>query len=66
MFSIGDRSFILVVDGEIDSTTKDWNDMRDYCSETGKRGEVFLLESKIPLGGSLNQIVTSTSFFGKI
>jgi hypothetical protein len=66
MFNVSSRTFILVIDGEIDSTTKDWNDMRDYCSETGKQGDVFLLESKIPLGGSVNNISTSTSFFGKI
>jgi hypothetical protein len=40
--------------------------MRDYCSETGKQGEVFLVENVIPLGGSINNISTSTSFFGKI
>jgi len=60
------RSFILVINNEIDAKTNDWNDMRDYCSETGKQGDVFLLESKIPLGGSVNNISTSTSFFGKI
>jgi hypothetical protein len=51
---------------EIDTVAKDWNEMRDYCSETGKNGHVYVMETVIPFGGKLDEITSSTRFFGKI
>jgi hypothetical protein len=66
MRNLTEKTFILMINNEIDAIAKSWNDMRDYCSETGKRGEVHLLESVIPLGGNLGGIKTDIKFFGKI
>ena len=60
------RQFILMQENQIDSVAKDWNDMRDYCSETGKNGHVYIRETVIPFGGKLDEITTQTRYFGKI
>jgi len=41
--------------------------MRDYCSETGKRGDVYVLENMIPLGGKIENISPAqVKLFGSI
>jgi len=66
MLSTVKRNFILMQNDEIDTVAKDWNEMRDYCSETGKNGHVYVMETVIPFGGKLDEITSSTRFFGKI
>jgi hypothetical protein len=61
------KKFFMLVDNEgIDAVTNSWNDMRDYCSETGKTGKVYVVENKIPFGGKVEDITTVTNFFGDI
>jgi hypothetical protein len=66
MLTTTQKSFILVNGDGIDSVAKSWNDMRDYCSETGKTGKVYVVENKIPFGGKVEDIKTVTNFFGDI
>lgn len=66
MLSTKQRSFILVIDQEIDAVTNDWNNMRDYCSETGKRGQVYEVSVHIPFGGSMDEVITTKKYFGAI
>lgn len=66
MFSTTQKSFILVINQEIDAVANDWNNMRDYCSETGKRGQVYVVETNIPFGGNVVDIVTTKKYFGEI
>jgi len=60
------RNFILLCNSQIEAVTADWNGMRDYCSETGKRGDVFVVETAIPFGGKMSEVSTQTKFFGEI
>lgn len=60
------RTFVLLVNNEIVATAKDWNGMRDYCSETEKRGQVFVVETIIPFGGAVTDIVTTKKYFGEV
>ncbi len=67
MRNLTEKTFILTINGEIEAITRDWNDMRDYCSETGKRGDVYVLENVIPLGGKIENISPAqVKFFGSI
>jgi hypothetical protein len=66
MLTTNTRSFVLLIDNKVDAVAKDWDNMRDYCSETGKRGQVFLVETKFPFSGDINSITTTKSFFGEI
>lgn len=66
MLSTLKKTFILLVDQQIDTVTSDWNSLRDYCSETGKSGLVFLVETVIPYNGTMNDVVTSHRYFGEI
>ena len=66
MLSTSQRSFILVIDQEIDAVANDWNNMRDYCSETGKRGQVYEVRTHIPFGGNMEDVVTTKKYFGEI
>lgn len=60
------KSFVLLVDKKIDTTSQDWNSLRDYCSDTGKRGQVYVVENTIPFDGNISDIVTSTKYWGEI
>ncbi len=60
------KVFLLLIDNGIDTIAADWNSLRDYCSETGKRGKVFVTNNSIPFGGTVEQITTSTEYFGEI
>jgi hypothetical protein len=66
MRNLTEKTFILMMNGQIEAIAKSWNDIRDYCSETGKRGDAYVLESVIPLGGNLGGVKTDIKFFGKI
>jgi len=57
---------MLVDNSGIDAVANSWDDMRDYCSETGKTGKVYVLENRIPFGGKVEDIATVTNFFGDI
>lgn len=60
------KSFILLIDNKIDTTSQDWNSLRDYCSDTGKRGKVYVVENNIPFDGDISDVVTSTKYWGEI
>lgn len=60
------KSFVLLVDNKIDTTSQDWNSLRDYCSDTGKRGQVYVIENTIPFDGDINSVITSTKYWGEI
>jgi hypothetical protein len=67
MRNLTEKTFILTINNEIDAIAKSWDDMRDYCSETGKRGDVYVLENMIPLGGKIENISPAqVKFFGSI
>lgn len=66
MLSTTNRVFVLVMDNQVDAIAKDWDDMRGYCSETEKHGEVFVVETVIPFGKGMDEIVTTKKFFGKV
>lgn len=66
MKTVSNRTFVLTINDEIDAYAKSWNDMRDYCSETGKRGTVFLIKNSIPFGGSVANIQSNIEYFGEI
>lgn len=66
MFTTCNKSFVLMINNQIDSVTRSWDDMRDYCSETGKRGKVFVIQTNIPFGGSIDDVKTSTAIFAEI
>lgn len=66
MLSTSSKAFILLIDNNIDAVTNSWDDMRDYCSETGKRGKVWLVNTKIPFGGNVDDVVTTKKLFGEI
>ena len=67
MITISSNQFILVTLGnKIDTVFDSWFDLQEYCAETGKRGTVYLVETKIPLGGLLDQVTTTTAIFAEI
>ena len=66
MLSTTQKSFILVIDEQIEASASDWDAMRFYCSETGKSGKVFVVATKIPFGEDISKIVTTMEYFGEI
>ena len=66
MLSTTKKFFILVQNHQIQATTNTWDDMRDYCSETQQCGEIFVVETFIPFGHTMERVTTTQKFFGKI
>jgi hypothetical protein len=66
MNSVTHKQFVLLINNQIDAVTQDWDNMRDYCSETGKRGQVFTVETKIPFGAAMSDISIVKRYFGEI
>jgi len=60
------KSFVLLINNKIDTTSQDWDKLRDYCSETGKRGQVYVVENTIPFDGNISDIVTTTKYWGEV
>lgn len=66
MLTTTSKSFILLIDNQIEAVAKSWDDIRDYCSETGKRGTVYVIENVILFGGKMSDIVTTQKLWAEI
>ena len=60
------KSFILLMNDRIEAVTTSFEDMKIYCAETKKKGTVYVIESVIPFGGKISDIVTTQKIWAAI
>ena len=66
MKSTTHKCYVLVINDKIEAYASDLEGMRFYCCENNKSGKVYMVETYIPFGYELNNIVTTTEYLTDI
>ena len=54
------------MDNQIEAVTNSFEDMDNYCAETKKKGTVYVIESVIPFGGKMSDVITTQKLWAEI
>ena len=66
MLTTTKKTFILLMDNQIEAVTNSFEDMDNYCAETKKKGTVYVIESVIPFGGKMSDVITTQKLWAEI